>query len=142
MQGVGADAAAAQLLEGWGWRCSLNWPLPSLELRNIRFQPIADIRDLSQLVLMSGSEHTDRFIAPGTPVRYDGLEEGGPEYGIVISCWNDLEIGGHDCYVAFFGPGLPTGQPDEKPYILRYAASSLSVLQPSPESPLSTHCGQ
>ncbi len=79
---------------------------------------------------MSDIEQRSRFIAPGTPVRYDGLEEGGPEYGVVIHCWHDDEIGAYDCYVAFFGSALPAGKPDEKPYVLRYAASSLNVLQP------------
>jgi hypothetical protein len=39
-------------------------------------------------------------------------------------------IGGYDCYVAFFGPALPSGNPDEKPYMLRYAACSLTVIEP------------
>jgi hypothetical protein len=43
------------------------------------------------------------YLPPGTAVRYDGLEEGGPEYGTVVHCWFDDEIGAHDCYVAFFG---------------------------------------
>ena len=77
---------------------------------------------------MSNNEASDRFIAPGTPVRYDGMNEGGPEYGVVIHCWNDEEIGAHDCYVAFFGAEIPTGKPAEKPYVLRYATSSLSDL--------------
>jgi hypothetical protein len=65
---------------------------------------------------------------PGTAVRYDGLQEGGPEYGAVIHCWFEDEIGGYDCYVAFFGKELPTGKPAEKPYILRYASTSLNVV--------------
>lgn len=78
---------------------------------------------------MSETQHGDKFITPGTTVRYDGLVEGGPEYGIVVHCWEDEQIGAHDCYVAFFSAELPPGQPDEKPYVLRYAASLLSILQ-------------
>lgn len=68
------------------------------------------------------------YLPPGTAVRYDGLEEGGPEYGIVVHCWLDDEIGAHDCYVAFFGNKRLTGKPTEKPYILRYASTSLTVI--------------
>jgi hypothetical protein len=39
------------------------------------------------------------------------------------------DIGGYDCYVAFVGSELPNGQPKTRPYILRYAASSLSVIE-------------
>ena len=37
----------------------------------------------------------------------------------------------YDCYVAFFGSEPPTGKLDEKPYILRYAAVSLTRLDVS-----------
>jgi hypothetical protein len=50
------------------------------------------------------------YLPPGTAVRYDGLEEGGPEYGTVVHCWFDDEIGAHDCYVAFFGDKQPMGK--------------------------------
>ncbi|MEQ8177801.1 MAG: hypothetical protein RIA10_05645 [Amphiplicatus sp.] len=73
----------------------------------------------------------DRFLKPGTKVRYDGLVEGGPEYGIVIHCWKSDEIGGYDCYVAFFGNDIPIGQPNEKPYVLRYYAASLTLVEES-----------
>lgn len=79
---------------------------------------------------MNQSGRQDRFIPPGTRVRYDGLEEGGPEYGIVVHCWHEVEISGYDCYVAFFGPALASGKLEEKPYVLRYAASSLNVFDP------------
>jgi len=69
----------------------------------------------------------DPYLPPGTRVRYDGLEDG-PEYGVVVHCWLDDEIQVHDCYVAFFGDEQPTGKPAKKPYILRYAAISLTVL--------------
>jgi hypothetical protein len=51
------------------------------------------------------------------------------EYGIVVHCWDSDEIGQYDCYVAFFGDALPTGTPDEKPYVLRYAATSLTTTE-------------
>lgn len=70
----------------------------------------------------------DRFLPPGTGVRYDGLGDGRCEYGVVVHCWLDGEIGGYDCYVAFFGDSIPEGRPDEKPYVLRYAAASLTEL--------------
>ena len=70
---------------------------------------------------------TDEVITAGTTVRYDGTGE--PEFGVVVHCWLDPEIGIHDCYVAFFGSGVPMGRPAEKPYVLRYAAVSLARLQ-------------
>ena len=68
------------------------------------------------------------YLWPGTKVRYDGLQNGGPEYGVVVHCWFNDEIGIHDCYVAFFGNEQPVGRPSEKPYILRYASTSLTVI--------------
>ena len=68
------------------------------------------------------------FLPVGTKVRNDLLDRGGPEFGIVIHCWMNEEIGGYDCYVAFFGREFPSGHPKRKPYILRYASSSLTVL--------------
>jgi len=67
------------------------------------------------------------FLPAGTKVRYEGLVEGGPEFGIVVYCWMSEEIGGYDCYVAFFGSDFPSGPPKTKPYVLRYATSSLRV---------------
>lgn len=78
---------------------------------------------------MSDNQRGDRFIPPGTPVRYDGLEDGGPEFGVVIHCWSDDDIGAHDCYVAFFGAEMPKAKPVKKPSVLCYAASSLSIVQ-------------
>ena len=69
------------------------------------------------------------YLPPGTLVRYDGREDGFPEYGVVVHCWLDDEIGMHDCCVAFFGEKLPTGEPDEWPYVLRYASISLVVIR-------------
>jgi len=71
-----------------------------------------------------------QYLTPGTLVRYDGLVEGGPEYGVVVHCWLDEEIDGYDCYVAFFGNLLPRGKPIEKPYVLRYASASLKIVGP------------
>lgn len=68
------------------------------------------------------------YLPPGTAVRYDGLEEDGPEHGTVVHCWLDHEIGAHDCYVAFFGDKQPMGELSENPYILSYASTSLTVI--------------
>ena len=72
------------------------------------------------------------FLQVGTKVRYDGLVDGVPEYGVVVHCWMSEDIGGYDCYVAFFGSELPNGLPKTKPYVLRYAASSLIVIEEEP----------
>jgi hypothetical protein len=58
----------------------------------------------------------------------NGLEEGGPEYGVVVHCWFDEADDGYDCYVACFGDELPTGKPAKKPYVLRYFSTSLAVI--------------
>ena len=74
----------------------------------------------------------DRFLAPGTRVRRDAYfnddEHLTSEYGVVIHCWLDDEIGMFDCYVAFFGDGLPTGKPAKTPYVLSYMAASMAEL--------------
>ena len=74
----------------------------------------------------------DRLIPAGTRVRLNSLvndeHEPVPEFGVVIHCWLNDEIGMFDCYVAFFGSEFPAGKPTEKPYILRYASTSLTVL--------------
>jgi hypothetical protein len=56
------------------------------------------------------------------------LVDGRPEYGVVVYCWLDDEVGVYDCYIAFFGTKQPIGKPTEKPYILRYSSRSLVVL--------------
>jgi hypothetical protein len=66
------------------------------------------------------------FLPVGTKVRYDGT--GQSEFGVVVHCWMSDEIGGYDCYVAFFGNEFPSGPPKQKPYVLRYAAFSLNVV--------------
>ncbi len=68
------------------------------------------------------------FLQAGTRVRYDGAETD-PEYGIVVHCWYSDELSGYDCYVAFFGSATPSGAPDQKPYILRYASASLTAVE-------------
>ncbi len=72
----------------------------------------------------------DVYLPPGTAVRLDASVELGPEYGVVVHCWYDDELGGYDCYVAFFGDRQPSGKLAEKPYILRYFSMSLNVLGP------------
>lgn len=71
-----------------------------------------------------------QFILPGTKVRLGSLDndEATPEYRVVVHCWLNKPIGFYDCYVAFFGGSFPTGEPREKPYILRYASTSLTLL--------------
>lgn len=82
----------------------------------------------------------DRLIPPGTQVRLDSLvnddDQPTPEFGVVVYCWLDDEIGMFDCYVAFFGAEFANGKPSEKPYVLRYAATSLTVLDDLDESSL------
>jgi hypothetical protein len=68
----------------------------------------------------------DVFLPIGTKVRYDG--SGQPEFGVVVYCWMSEDIRGYDCYVAFFGNEFPSGPPQQRPYVLRYAASSLDVV--------------
>jgi hypothetical protein len=74
----------------------------------------------------------DRYLAPGTRVRRDALvndnDYATSEYGIVVHCWLDDEIGMFNCYVAFFGEAFPAGKPAHKPYILRYAAVGMTEL--------------
>lgn len=79
---------------------------------------------------MDNRSASEGYLSPGTRVRYDGLGDDRPEYGVVVHCWMDQEIRAFDCYVAFFGSAEPIGKPDEKPYILRYAAMSLTVIEP------------
>ncbi|MBV1689678.1 hypothetical protein KRR38_18810 [Novosphingobium sp. G106] len=71
----------------------------------------------------------DRYIAPGTKVRRDAVwnddEHPTSEFGIVVHCWFDDEMGMFDCYIAFFGQVFPEGKPAEMPYILRYAVRGL-----------------
>jgi hypothetical protein len=69
----------------------------------------------------------ERFIPAGTKVSYDGT--GAEEFGVVVHCWFARDIQGYDCYVAFFGDEMPTtGKPKCIPYVLRYAATSLTIV--------------
>ncbi len=81
---------------------------------------------------MGDAQRADGYLKPGTRVRLDAFinddDETTPEFGIVVHCWLEQSIGMFDCYVAFFGPKMPAGQPADAPYILRYAATSLTVL--------------
>jgi hypothetical protein len=83
---------------------------------------------------MSETQPEGRYLKPGTPVRlsyYAGEDldaELTHEDGVVAHCWWDDELGGYDCYVAFFGDAIPSGKPEDTPCILRYAATSLTVL--------------
>ena len=70
----------------------------------------------------------DAFLAPGTRVRFDGLVDGGPEFGVVVHCWFNDDIASYDCHVAFYGQAFPVGAPAQKPYVLRYASVSLVVI--------------
>jgi hypothetical protein len=71
----------------------------------------------------------DRYLEPGTEVRLINHGDGSWEDGVVVHCWLSDEIKAHDCYVAFFGESIPAGQPAAKPYVLRYASTSLTVLE-------------
>lgn len=68
------------------------------------------------------------FLPVGTKVLLEGGEEGLREFGIVVHCWKNEEIGAYDCYVAFFGDEFPSGPPKQIPYVLRYLATSLKVV--------------
>ena len=50
------------------------------------------------------------------------------ELGVVVWAWHSSEIDAEDTYVAFFGTKWPTGGQVTRPYILRYAASSLELV--------------
>ncbi len=86
-------------------------------------RPIADTGPLSDILGM------DRYLEPGTEVRLINHGDGSWEDGVVVHCWLSDEIKAHDCYVAFFGESIPAGQPAAKPYVLRYASTSLTVLE-------------
>lgn len=73
---------------------------------------------------MSNIEENGGYLKPGTKVRYEGCLDG-VEYGVVVHCWPMENLDFYDCYVAFFGNQMPKGKPKEKPYILRYASTSL-----------------
>jgi hypothetical protein len=61
---------------------------------------------------------------PGTRVRLSATGE----VGIVVYSWCNDEISAEDNYVAFFGTEFPGGPPACIPYVLRYATTSLEVI--------------
>jgi hypothetical protein len=71
----------------------------------------------------------DVYLKPGTRVKLDSGQINGPEYGVVVHCWFNDFLQSYDCYVAFFGNALPEQEPEEKPYILRYASAALNILR-------------
>lgn len=83
---------------------------------------------------MTEASSRDRYLAPGTRVALLSRPDAGPEQGVVIHCWGNDEIDAYDCYVAFFGVEMLPREPAVKPYVLRYAASSLKVVEPSPHA--------
>lgn len=72
---------------------------------------------------------SDRFLPAGTRVCLKPLDQDA-EYGVVVHCWLNPEIGQYDNFVAFFGNAFPDddGPPDDI-YILRYASTTLDVLE-------------
>ena len=75
------------------------------------------------------------FLAAGTRVCLANGPDDRPKFGTVIHCWVDEECWFHDCYVAFFGNELPSSNPPMKPYVLRYATTSLDVRSSPPTIP-------
>lgn len=51
------------------------------------------------------------------------------ECGVVVHVWTDPETGEEDAYIAFFGDQFPEGQPNSKPYILRYFVAGLEIVE-------------
>ncbi len=49
------------------------------------------------------------------------------EVGVVVHAWWDTEIQGAYYYVAFFGQTISVAKPDNVPYVLRYAETSLEL---------------
>lgn len=70
----------------------------------------------------------NRYLPAGTKVRLSSQQPEALEHGIVLHCWDDEEIRAWDCYVGFFGSSFPEAKPSVKPYVLRFAATSLEVL--------------
>ena len=71
---------------------------------------------------------THRYDIPipvGAKVRFDGRDDGVPEYGVVTACWYDETMRVCLC-TALFTPGAPwSGNPDEDRYALQCAAPYL-----------------
>jgi hypothetical protein len=79
---------------------------------------------------MTGPETPgDRFIEPGTRVRRDALMNGEQysEWGTVLECWWEDEIGAYDCRIAF--DTNTSDEPDPNPpLVFRYAAVGLEIV--------------
>ena len=76
-----------------------------------------------------GTLHGNRYLAPGTRVRLDNVGEiPFSEHGVVVHCWKDRQSGLFDCHIAFYGEQMPMDEPSEKPYVLRYYASTLATV--------------
>lgn len=77
--------------------------------------------------------HGIGYIAPGTRVRRDatvvgwGEEEVHSEWGVVLECWFDELIQEYDCWIAF-DRNTFDGPTPEVPYVLRYAAMGLNIV--------------
>lgn len=70
------------------------------------------------------SEKTRKVICQiGTKVKHPDTQE----VGVVVYTWLDAH-GDQDCYIAFFGSEFPEGEPEERPYVLRYYANGLEIL--------------
>jgi len=69
--------------------------------------------------------NNNEYLEPGTRVKLRSTKE----YGIVVHCWYSDEIFDFDCYVAFYGTSFLDPETECRPYILRYAAVSLEVLE-------------
>jgi hypothetical protein len=52
------------------------------------------------------------------------------EVGIVVWIWPSEEADFNDTYVTFFGQEFPSSAPHRIPYVLRYAETSLELLDP------------
>jgi hypothetical protein len=63
-------------------------------------------------------------LRPGQKVKHISTNE----VGVVVCTWAN-EHGDIDTYVAFLGSEFPSGTPKEKPYVLRYFASSLVPIE-------------
>jgi len=47
----------------------------------------------------------------------------------VVHSWHDQDIDAEDNYIAFFGLRFPDAEPEQIPYVLRYATIGLEILE-------------
>ena len=138
----GAKAALAEHLglidtaEDFGGRKEIFWSnnpvgnalmdclnrLTDAEVLDRRDEPDIQFRWSHSLSLGNLPKEARQELRPGDTVRHTSTGE----VGRIVSTWNDDGV--TDCYVAFFGSSYPEGKPTEKPYVLRYYASSLEPL--------------